>query len=782
MAEVGSGQVAIFPTFKGFRSAVTKETDGSAKSAASGFKQVFSKTGAESGKTTGAGFKKAFEGQSTGFANRAVKELETAVASSARAVSAARLKEQDAAGKVRLAERQLAEAREKFAGDTSQVIRAEERLATANRQLDSAQDGTRSSTVRLQDAQQNLARQADRTADELGQAGKKGGRLFTSGFSEFFKGSFFGSFLGNIASNLTSQIGFAIGVGLRKAAEFGIGTIDIASDLNESVNAVNVSYGGVAGAILDLGQTSAKTFGLSKRDLNSYAVQFSAFAKGIAGEGGDVVGTFSSILGRATDFASVMNLEVSEALGLFQSGLAGETEPLRKFGIDLSAAAVEAYALRAGISDGTEELTEAQKQQARYGYLLEQTSAVQGDFANTSDELANKNRINAATWDDLQAKMGDKFLPIAAAVATILSEQVFPAIATLVDEQGPALGQMFEDLVPVFSEFAEDILPKLPELFETIAEAMPLIIDGLSEVLPFLIDFTGKLVLGAQQISDFFTVAGERLELGAQQWGDFFAGVAGWFQTMSDKIVLGQEQVFGFFGAIGDRLALGAEQWGAFFSGVFGWFQSMSDRIALGQSQVFGFFGAIGERLALGAQQWGEFAGAVGRWIGEALKFIGEIPARVTAAVTGAGAWLYNSGKALIQGFIDGIGDMFGAVGDAVGGIMDFAAGFFPNSPAKRGPFSGAGWTKVRTGGGALVEQFQSGMHASTLSVPVSASAGGVLSAKRSYASTGNQMPSELVIVDADRQLIGRMQVEADGRVSAASRTRRTELQSGTRR
>ena len=40
----------------------------------------------------------------------------------------------------------------------------------------------------------------------------------------------------------------------------------------------------------------------------------------------------------------------SDALALFQSGLAGETEPLRKFGIDLSAAAVEAHAIATGIS------------------------------------------------------------------------------------------------------------------------------------------------------------------------------------------------------------------------------------------------------------------------------------------------------------------------------------------------------------------------------------------------------------------------------------------------
>jgi hypothetical protein len=50
-----------------------------------------------------------------------------------------------------------------------------------------------------------------------------------------------------------------------------------------------------------------------------------------------------------------------------------------------------------------------------------------------------------------------------------------------------------------------------------------------------------------------------------------------------------------------------------------------------------------------------------------------------------------DAGKALIQGLIDGITGMIGAVGDAIGGVMDFVGGFFPHSPAKRGPFSGSG-------------------------------------------------------------------------------------------
>src|SRR5690606_8809412 len=86
------------------------------------------------------------------------------VAKASREVSNARLREQDAAGKVRVAEAQLAEARKKYAADSSQVIRAEERLATAQRGLQAAQDTTRASSEKLAAAQKKVADASDDAA------------------------------------------------------------------------------------------------------------------------------------------------------------------------------------------------------------------------------------------------------------------------------------------------------------------------------------------------------------------------------------------------------------------------------------------------------------------------------------------------------------------------------------------------------------------------------------------------------------------------------------------
>jgi hypothetical protein len=240
-------------------------------------------------------------------------------------------------------------------------------------------------------------------------------------------GSGFGSTLKRLAGPIAAA--FTIGAGVT----FFKGAVEEASNLSESQNAIKVTFGEASEAIAKLGEDSASRLGLSTSKFNDIAVQFSSFAGKIAGDGGDVTAVIDEISTRGADFASVMNLDVNQALGAFQSGLSGEAEPLKKFGIDLSDASVKAYALANGIGDGTGVLTEAEKVQARYGSLMEQTAKVQGDFTNTSDGLANAQRIMSAEFDNAQARLGEIFMPILANAATLVTAEVIPAFEALVE-------------------------------------------------------------------------------------------------------------------------------------------------------------------------------------------------------------------------------------------------------------------------------------------------------------------------------------------------------------
>ena len=261
--------------------------------------------------------------------------------------------------------------------------------------------------------------------------------------------------VGKNIAKVTAGIGIGLGVAIASQIK---PAIDAASDLSEGINAVNVSFGDAAEGVLKLGENAARGLGLSKTELFGISVQFSAFAKTIAGEGGDVVKVVDDISNRGADFASVFNLDVSDALAKFQSGLAGSSEPLRAYGIDISAVTVEAYALANGIGDGSGKLTEQEKILARYGAIMEQTEGVTGDFANTSDGLANQQRILAATIEDTRAEIGEKFMPIMQDIQVFILEKVIPAFTdfwnALIDPNGEAQSQL-SATGDAMSKFAE---------------------------------------------------------------------------------------------------------------------------------------------------------------------------------------------------------------------------------------------------------------------------------------------------------------------------------------
>lgn len=340
---------------------------------------------------------------------------------------------------------------------------------------------------------------SDEVDPELDAGGLAGGKRFGGGLLGGIK-----AFAGPIAAILGTV---AIG-------EFFKSAVSEASNLAESQNAIAVTFGDAAGEIQKLGAKAATTLGLSNVQFNELAVRFSSFAKTVAGPGGNVTATLDEMTRRASDFASVMNIDVAQAAEVFQSGLAGETEPLKKFGIDLSDAAVKAFAYANGIGEGRKELTEAEKVQARYGLLMQQTSQVQGDFANTQDGLANGLRILKSSFADVKANIGTAFLPFMAMGVQALNAFMGPlkdGTQALAD-WGKAIGDVFtkagggmdgfkavlENIGGSISAFISGgglfqafagISAIRTQLFNSIMDAMPGIINGMIDFLPQLVSF-----------------------------------------------------------------------------------------------------------------------------------------------------------------------------------------------------------------------------------------------------------------------------------------------------
>ena len=101
---------------------------------------------------------------------------------------------------------------------------------------------------------------------------------------------------------------------------------------------------------------------------------------------------------------------------------------------------------------------------------------------------------------------------------------------------------------------------------------------------------------------------------------------------------------------------------------------------------------------------WNGITKAISGGVGTAVEFVKSMPGKIKDGLGNLGGMLVDSGKALIGGFIDGIKSMLNGAKDAVGGVMKAIGDFFPHSPAKRGRFSGRGYTTYS--GRALIGDF----------------------------------------------------------------------------
>lgn len=188
-------------------------------------------------------------------------------------------------------------------------------------------------------------------------------------------------------------------------------SIDAASNLGEQVNKTTVVFGKSAPMIQNWAKTTAGALGISNRAALEAAGVYGNMLKPLGIAEGKAAVMSKRMVTLAADMASFNNASPEDVLDALRSGLSGESEPLRKFGVFLSDARMKQEALNLGIYKGKGALTAAQKAQATYSLILKDTKDAQGDFANTSKSAANAQRIQAAQVEDLKAKLGTGLLP-----------------------------------------------------------------------------------------------------------------------------------------------------------------------------------------------------------------------------------------------------------------------------------------------------------------------------------------------------------------------------------
>jgi hypothetical protein len=313
-------------------------------------------------------------------------------------------------------------------------------------------------------------------------------------------------------------------------AGFVASSIPAASDLSETVSKVGVVFGDSAQQVLDFGKSAANSLGMSQNTALAAAGVFGNLFRSMGMAEATSADMSTSLVALAGDLASFNNMDPAEVLEKLRAGLTGETEPLKSLGVNLNAAAIQAKALEMGLAEtnvdmvkvesatiklskaqaeaskavkwygedslkarealnkvakaeqdleeamagSNVELTAEAKAQASYALIMEQTALAQGDFARTSDGLANQQRIMAANWEDLKAKIGTAVLPAVNTLMKAFTEMF----------KDPRMQKFIEQFASGLSELATKVIPPLAEwLSENLPAAIEWLATTWSEVL-----------------------------------------------------------------------------------------------------------------------------------------------------------------------------------------------------------------------------------------------------------------------------------------------------------
>lgn len=224
-----------------------------------------------------------------------------------------------------------------------------------------------------------------------------------------------------------AALGAAYAVGRVTAAAYTMGTTaeeteskfqTVYGDMADEVDRFGAGFFNVAGMTQTEGRGMISTFSALAQGMEISGSMGSAFfaemeriAPGLESVGEASADTGIAAVSLAGDLASFHNANVPDVLADIRSGLTGEIEPLRKYGIELDAAAVNQKALALTGKATADELTNADKILARLTLAYERAGVAVGDLDRTKGSLANRTRYLIAAVKENAETLARSLVP-----------------------------------------------------------------------------------------------------------------------------------------------------------------------------------------------------------------------------------------------------------------------------------------------------------------------------------------------------------------------------------
>ena len=407
----------------------------------------------------------------------------------------------------------------------------------------------------------------------------------------------------------------AIAQGFRKAISF-------ASDAEETMNVVTTAFEDQAQSVLGWAKTQGEAAGRSEYAMREYAATIGALAGPTLGSADATADMSTNMAQLAVDLGSFFNATDQDALDALKAGLIGSSEPLQRFGVNMSEAALQTFATSKGMRTQVKDMNAAQKMTLRYQFILANTTKAQGDAAKTSDGFANQLKRLSGNIQNVATDIGKEFLGGAAGLLQMLNKIIaamrgpltLAAKATanaLKFVQAVVIGlwETFKELSGPFQALLTAILIRVLMLHAPWVLWGVLIAAAVGGAIAILDDLWSALQGGdsvfvglldqfnfwLEETDSIFTAVSNIINDAIDFWVELFTGHANFTQDVSDAIVGTfmemANSIQGAFDWLGEIVSTFGDWWYEFIGGI-------GDRVGLFVREVIVLFTSIGETVS----------------------------------------------------------------------------------------------------------------------------------------------------------------------------------------
>ena len=521
-----------------------------------------------------------------------------------------------------------------------------------------------------------------------------------------------------------------------------------ASDLNETISKTETIFGKSSPAIMTWGDNAAKSMGLSKQAALDGVSTFGNFFNQIGIGASQTEKMSKNFVQAAVDLGSFHNAAPVDVMEALSAATRGEYDSLQKYIPTINAAKVEQEALAATHKKSAKELTDQDKAMAVHSLVMKGQGKAAGDFARTQGSLANQTKIAKAEFDNMKTTVGTYLLPMFTKLAKWVTAEGIPMLKQF---GGFFKSDILPVLQQVGGVLQSTVLPALMGFGKWIADNIPLVLTltGVFTAL-FAVQKAHAAFMAVQAagglvkyIAQMNIVQAVTKTWTAVQWllnSAFLANpitlviiaivalvaiiVIAWKKSETFRNI-----VIGAWNAI---KAATSAVWGFIknvLSTVWGWIKTAGmayfnayktvilavwNAIKVATSAVWNFIkglvvgaagaiksavtGALNTIKSLwssvwnGAKSlittvWNGIKSGISSGISGVISLISGLKNRVLGALRGAGSWLLETGRNVVQGLISGIRNMAGAVTRALldllpGPLKKFAAKLGIHSPS----------------------------------------------------------------------------------------------------